>query len=71
MRPGVSPGAARSVRAVLMGQKSAEVVVPAGIVMLLGRAERWELMFGSSVSRDGRGDRRQPVYSGQSKWRYW
>ena len=36
-------GAAWFVRAVLMGQKSAEAVVPVGSGWL-GRAERWELM---------------------------
>lgn len=34
-----------ALRVVLMGQKSAEVVVPVGIMLdLPGRAERWELM---------------------------
>ena len=35
-------------RAVLTGQRSAEVVVPAGL-WLLGRTERWELTGGAVV----------------------
>ena len=57
-------------RAVLMGQRSAEVVVPAGL-WLLGRTERWELTGGSSRTRDCRDDRSQPAWRGRPMWRYW
>lgn len=66
----VSVGAVVPGRAVLTGQRSAEVVVPAGL-WLLGRTERWELTGGSSRTRDCRDDRSQPAWRGRPMWRYW